>query len=191
MQLPLGQAKCPSSHFCPWVTSRGSNTASSQVFISGSGKSFPENKTGLGSSRVCAICTFVRPLTLAVGLVGVVAAVVGAVADPRRVDAQRGGVAADEILLLDPQHEEVRAVAVVCEQANKQHTSTTVKKINGSSAWVTSGRLRRLIGRRQGRAASVFTFSFCIFLSTVTAMQNRRWGRTYCSLSHPRRRRSR
>lgn len=121
MQLPLGQAKCPSSHFWPWVTSRGSNTASSQVFISGRRKSFPENKTDLGSSRVCAICTFVQPLTLAVGLVGVVAAVVGAVADPRRVDAQRGGVAADEILLLDPQHEEVRAVAVVWEQTTHNH----------------------------------------------------------------------
>lgn len=159
MQLPLGQAKCPSSHFWPWVTSRGSNTASSQVFISGRRKPFPENKTGLGSSRVCAICTFVRPLTLAVGLVGVVAAVVGAVADPRRVDAQRGGVAADEILLLDPQHEEVRAVAVVCEQTNKQqHTTTTVKKWKfglgdeqqtEASDWSLAG---------QGRAASVFTF---------------------------------
>lgn len=189
MQLPLGQAKCPSSHFWPWVTSRGSNTASSQVFISGRRKSFPENKTDLGSSRVSAICTFVQPLTLAVGLVGVVAAVVGAIADPRRVDAQRGGVAADEILLLDPQHEEVRAVAVVWEQTNN-NTQPQLSK-NGSSAWVTSSRLRRLIGRRRGSAASVFTFSFCIFLSTVTVMQNRRWGRTYCSLSHPRRRRSR
>lgn len=118
--MPLGQAKCPSSHFWPWVTSRGSNTADGQVFIRGRRKSFPENKAGLGSGRVCAICTFVRALTLAVGLVGVVAAVVGAVADPRRVDAQRGGVAADEILLLHPQHEEVRAVAVVWEQTNTQ-----------------------------------------------------------------------
>lgn len=115
MQLPLGQAKCPSSHFWPWVTSRGSSTASSQVLVSGPRKSFPENKTGLGSSKVCVslICTFARPLTLAVGLVGVVAAVVGAVTYPRRVDAQRRGVAADEVLRLDTQHEEVRAVAVV------------------------------------------------------------------------------
>lgn len=63
-------------------------------------------------------------LTLAVGLIGVVAAVVGAVADPRWVDAQRGGVAADEIFLFDPQHEEVRAVAVVWEQ--KSHNVTEV-----------------------------------------------------------------
>ena len=52
-------------------------------------------------------------LTLAVGLVGVVPAVVCAVADPRRVDAQRGGVAADEIFLFHPQLVKVRAVGVV------------------------------------------------------------------------------
>ena len=51
--------------------------------------------------------------TLTVGLVGVIAAVVGAVADPRRVDAQRGGVAADEAPLFHTQLVEVRAVCVV------------------------------------------------------------------------------
>lgn len=66
-------------------------------------------------------------LTLTVGLVGVVATVIWAIADPRRVDAQRGGVAADEIFLFDPQHEEVRAVAVVWEQKsnNIRHTVKT------------------------------------------------------------------
>lgn len=59
-------------------------------------------------TRVC-----VRGLTLAVGLVGVVPAVVGSVADPRRVDAQGCGVAADKIPLLRPQLVKVRTVAVV------------------------------------------------------------------------------
>lgn len=76
-------------------------------------------------------------LTLAVGLIGVVAAVVGAVADPRRVDAQRGGVAADEIFLFDPKHEEVRAVAVVWEQKshNVRHTVSTAR-VTEVSDWL-------------------------------------------------------
>lgn len=120
MQLPLGQAKCPSSHLWPWATSEGSSTDTSQVLISGRPK--------VRRPRVP------RPLTLAVGLVGVVAAVVGAVADPRRVDAERGGVAADEILLLDPQHEEVRAVAVVWKRANDDNNTQPQLSENGSSA---------------------------------------------------------
>lgn len=55
----------------------------------------------------------VPALTLAVGLVSVVAAIVGAIADPRGVDAQRGGVAADEIFFFHSQLVKVRAVGAV------------------------------------------------------------------------------
>lgn len=54
-----------------------------------------------------------RGFTLAVGLVRVVPAVVRTVADPRRMDAQRRGVAADEILLFCPQLVKVRTVCAV------------------------------------------------------------------------------
>lgn len=54
-----------------------------------------------------------RGFTLAVGLVRVVPAVVWTVTDPRRMDAQRRGVAADEILLFCPQLVKVRTVCVV------------------------------------------------------------------------------
>lgn len=67
-----------------------------------------KNKNPTTATRV-----FVRGLTLAVGLVRVVPAVVRTVADPRRVDAQRCGVAADEVLLLRPQLVKVGTVCVV------------------------------------------------------------------------------
>lgn len=56
-------------------------------------------------------------LTLAVGLINVVTAVVWTVADPWRVDAQWGAVAADEFFFLDPQLIKVRAVGVVWIQS--------------------------------------------------------------------------
>lgn len=59
------------------------------------------------------MCLCVPALTLAVGLVSVVAAIIGAIADPRGVDAQRGGVAADEIFFFHSQLVKVGAVGVV------------------------------------------------------------------------------
>lgn len=64
--------------------------------------------------NVSPLCVCLRrALTLAVGLVGVVPAVVRAIADPRGVDAQWGGVAADEVFFFHPQLVKVRAVCVV------------------------------------------------------------------------------
>ena len=55
----------------------------------------------------------VRTITLAVDLICVISAVVGPVADPGRVDAERRGVTADESLLFHPQFEEMCTAGVI------------------------------------------------------------------------------
>lgn len=111
-----------------------SNTASHQVLISGRPKTyFPKIALASDPSKVGACLLYT--LTLAVGLVGVVAAVVGAIADPRWVDTQRGGVAAEEIFLFDAQHEKVGAVAVVWERKGNDMQNVGVQEFIFSSIY--------------------------------------------------------
>ena len=61
-----------------------------------------------------------RGVTLATGFIGVIPTIVGSVADPGRVDAQGGGVAAEERRLLRAQLVVICAAHVICEHSGAQ-----------------------------------------------------------------------